>query len=91
MRLFKFIERYKNFNKVINELKLLEKCSVLECLRHERATVNNKGNVSAYERKKLQYFKGEKDTYTKVIKIINEYMKTGEIEEKQGIDVHIDA
>ena len=91
MGLFKFMERYRNFNKVINELKLLEKYSVLDCLKHERAAVNNKGNVSAYERKKLQYSRGQKDAYTKAIKLITEYMKTGVIEGKDGIDIKIDA
>jgi len=85
MQLFKFIERYRNFNKVVHQIELSESISTSAYLRHERAAVNNKSTVSSYEKRKSEYYKGEKEAYANTLKIIKEYMKTGEIEENNDI------
>ena len=79
MSIFTFIKRYRDFNKLMAELKNLEVSANIQRLKQDRVAANSKSTLSSYERKKAEYAKGKAEAYENVVKLFINFMKKGEI------------
>ena len=51
MSIFTFIKRYRDFNKLMAELKNLEVSANIQRLKQDRVAANSKSTLSSYQRK----------------------------------------
>lgn len=79
MNIFQFIKRYKDFNKLMAELKTLEVKANIQKNKQELKAKNNTGTLSSYQRKKAEYARGKAEAYTDILNLFKIFMKNGEI------------
>lgn len=79
MSIFKFIKRYREFSKLMAELKNLEVKANIQRNKQELEAKNNTGTLFSYQRKKAEYAKGKAEAYTNVVNLFKTFMKKGEI------------
>lgn len=79
MRIFKFIKRYKDFNKVLVELNRLRRVANIEKAKCERSAANNKSTLSSYQKKKVEYERGKAEAYDNILKLISVFIEKGSI------------
>lgn len=87
MKIFKFLRVYKDFNKIIDELKRFETISKSKMIKHSNAAKNNSNTMAAYHRKKYEFYRGQNDISNKISVLIENFIKTRKITQiKDDID-----
>lgn len=75
MKFFKFIKKYREFNKIIDELEKLRRISNVEKTKYEISAANNKSTLASYNKKKAEYHKGKVEAYQNIIFLLNSFIE----------------
>lgn len=81
MKFFKFIKNYTRAKKVINELEYRKGLAELKIEKIDKLLKKSGGTFAPYRRKKLEFYKGQVESYGNSILIIETFMDTGNLPE----------